>query len=638
MPGAITMPLIGFLIGTMVIPAGTTFMWATFGAILGDFLSYLLGVYFKDRIHRIWPFTKWPMLLQRSEIFFSEHGGKSVFICRFIGPMRAMVPMVAGACKMPMAKFLLASMPAATIWSIIYMLPGILLGAISLELPPKVATQFMVGMLGVFVILWLCSWFIQYSSKKIFRAIDHHIKSLWQYLQRQPALAKITNFISDPREPDNHRQLTLIIATILLTLVLILVANQAITMGFLFELGRKIYHFLSSIRVKWLDHIFVVITFLGDLPFLLLLSGLIFILLRWKKNWYTAIHWFLLIMATGFATKIMKMSIYVPRPGEVLYDLHSSSFPSAHVALSTAIYGFLAVILTHDTKEETKQLIYHWTIILIGFIALSRIYLGAHWLCDILGGFLTGTIMVSIVTIFYRRKQIFHFNVQEFAKITLIIFIISWLGYGTVNFNKQIKYYNLAWPRYIVKFDSLLKNGIKSMPLYRINRFGKPIEAFNLIYAGNLTALEQVLQKNGWELQKSKMDFNNVIKSISPSYSHLPLFTQLYHNKKMIRLFTKTNSKNDKAYILRLWPSEIDLIDSDVQVWIGDVENHRFNSTLFSWEHFKSKPIFIGATEILAKDLQRNFNLWHRTHSSEKDQKQLSELKWDKKLLIIREK
>lgn len=639
MPGAITMPIIGFLIGTAVIPAGKTLLWSTVGAILGDFISYLLGIYFQDHIHYIWPFTKWPTLLQRSETFFSKHGGKSVFICRFIGPLRAMVPIVAGACKLPTLRFLIASIPAAALWSFVYMVPGIILGAISLELPPKIATQFVLGILLLLISIWLCIWMIKHVFRKTFQTCDHYIMQLWQHLQKQPSLTKIIGTISDPREPDNHQQLTLIIITFCLILLFILVANQAINSGVTFEFGRKIYYLLSSIRVKWLDYFFVLITSLGDPPFLLLLSGLIFLLLRWKKNWYTAVHWFLLVMGTGLTAKIAKMVLHVSRPGEVLYDMHSSSFPSAHVALSTAIYGFLAVIIARGTGRDKAHFIYTSTAILIGSIAFSRIYLGVHWLCDILGGFLIGLIAVLITTITYRRKHHFHFDAKKFIGIVLVITSCSWIGYNAVNFSKQLKHYSLIWPKHIIKLNSLIKEGFREIPLYRLNRFGKPIEALNLVYVGNLSTMKRTLLRQGWKLQELKMDFNSLIKSVSPSSvsRHIPIFTQLYHNKSPAMLFTKISSRNNEVFILKLWPSEIDLIDSDFPVWIGSIENRRISAAIFSWEQFKSSPIFIGATELLAGDLKKEFELWHRIYNI-KDHLHPAKLNWDKKFLIIKEK
>ena len=639
MPGAVTMPTIGFLIGTWIIPAGTTLMWSTIGAILGDFVSYLLGTYLQDRIHYLWPFTKWPKLLARSETFFNKHGGKSVFVCRFIGPLRAMVPVVAGASKLSLHRFLFASIPAAALWSLVYMIPGILLGAISMELPPKIAAQFVLGTLLLLVGIWLFIWIIENTFRKFFQICDHYIMRLWQYLQKRPALAKVIDYISDPQEPDNHQQLTLIIAVFCSILLFILVANQAISSGIIFEFSKKIYYLLSSIRIKWLDYFFVMITSLGDPPFILLFSGLIFLLLRWKKNWYSAIHWFFLVAGTCLAFQISRILIHVSRPGEILYNLHSSSFPSGHVLLSAAIYGFLAIIIARGVDRDSRRIVYTSTVALISAIAFSRIYLGAHWLCDILGGFLIGLIILLVTTVMYRRRHLLHFDVKKFVGVALIIIGCSWIGYNAATFSKRFGYYSLTWPKHTTTFDSLIKKGLGEIPLYRLDRLGKPIEPLNLLYIGNVDTVQQSLLKQGWKIQKLKMDFNDLIKSISPSAEgrHIPVFTQLYRNRKPIMVFTKISFEDNEISILKLWSSEIDLVDSDSPVWIGSIENRPVNDARFSWKRFKNPSIFIGVTELLAGDLEEEFELQHRIYDNIGDHLYPVNLDWDKKLLIVKE-
>lgn len=638
MPGALTMPAIGFLIGTSAIPAGITFLWSSLGAMLGDLISYWIGIYFKDSVCRIWPFTKWPKLLIRSRAFFAKHGGKSVFICRFIGPMRAMVPMIAGACKLSLIRFIGASIPAAFLWSIVYMMPGVLLGALSAELPPAMATKLIAGALAVVVIIWLFTWLIRHTFKQFKSLATSRIASLWGYLRSHANLKRLANSITDPNNPDNHQQLTLVISIVLLLIIFLWIIQQVINPGFFFEFSRKIYHLLSSIRVKWLDNILVLVTFLGDLSFLLLLSSVILIILLQKKLWSSAIHWFFLVVISGCITKILKILIHTSRPGEVSYDLQASSFPSAHVALSTAIYGFLAIVIAQGKDDKEKQLIYITTALLVGLIGFSRIYLGVHWFCDIVGGVVIGTIMMLIAVVLQnrQRKTICYFKPIN-ATATIMLLALLWLGFSTINFNRQLKNYRLSWPRYSIKTSSLIKGNLKILPAYRINRLGKPIEAMNLIYIGNLEKLKQILLERGWEIQKSRMDFRNFIKSISPSSvsNHLPILSQLYHNRKLSLLLTKAGRKHDELLILRVWTSDIDLSDSEQLVWMGDVEKHQARSKIFSWNYPKNSTTFVGATESLSDDLKKDFRIRSKFYPHNKFEP--IGLNWDRKLIIVEE-
>src|SRR5690348_14259574 len=96
LPGSVMMIAIGALVGASVIPFWSTLFYAILGAIIGDGISYWLGYHFKDRIYNIWPFKRYPQILESGETFFRNHGSLSVFIGRFVGPVRALVPVVAG--------------------------------------------------------------------------------------------------------------------------------------------------------------------------------------------------------------------------------------------------------------------------------------------------------------------------------------------------------------------------------------------------------------------------------------------------------------------------------------------------------------------------------------------------------------
>src|SRR3977135_1951389 len=96
------------------IPGGTLSFWPLVigcitGAIAGDAISFWLGQRYGDLIGRVWPFRDRPELLIRGFAFFERHGGKSVFIGRFLGPLRAVIPLIAGVARMPSHRFWIAN-------------------------------------------------------------------------------------------------------------------------------------------------------------------------------------------------------------------------------------------------------------------------------------------------------------------------------------------------------------------------------------------------------------------------------------------------------------------------------------------------------------------------------------------------
>ena len=113
------------------IPSGTLSFWplvigCAAGAIAGDLISFWLGRRYGYLVARVWPFTRNPELLTRGFAFFERHGGKSVFIGRFFGPLRAVIPLVAGIAKMSPRRFWVANVTSAIIWAPALLLPGAL--------------------------------------------------------------------------------------------------------------------------------------------------------------------------------------------------------------------------------------------------------------------------------------------------------------------------------------------------------------------------------------------------------------------------------------------------------------------------------------------------------------------------------
>ena len=97
---------------------------AILGAVLGDTLSYWVGRRFGATVTAVWPFSRHPELLPAGIRFFRRHGGKSVFIGRFFGPMRAIVPLAAGIMQMPRGWFWFANVASAVVWAPMLLLAG----------------------------------------------------------------------------------------------------------------------------------------------------------------------------------------------------------------------------------------------------------------------------------------------------------------------------------------------------------------------------------------------------------------------------------------------------------------------------------------------------------------------------------
>jgi membrane protein DedA with SNARE-associated domain len=90
---------------------------AGFGGTLGYAVSFWIGRYFQDSVHKIWPFTTRPHLISQAEEFFDTYGAFGVFLGHFFGPVRAVIPVVAGMFRMREIPFQIANVLSAFIWA-----------------------------------------------------------------------------------------------------------------------------------------------------------------------------------------------------------------------------------------------------------------------------------------------------------------------------------------------------------------------------------------------------------------------------------------------------------------------------------------------------------------------------------------
>jgi len=143
---------IGALIGTSGVSFWPIWIAAALGASFGDWLSYWIGLKLEHSVQHIWPLSRHPDLIPRGERFMKTWGIAGIFIGRFFGPLRAVVPVVAGMMDMPQARFQIANVISATVWLPALMFPGAFAGWLLNDRFPQFADQ---AFVYVFVALFL---------------------------------------------------------------------------------------------------------------------------------------------------------------------------------------------------------------------------------------------------------------------------------------------------------------------------------------------------------------------------------------------------------------------------------------------------------------------------------------------------
>ncbi|MGX7744511.1 DedA family protein [Rhodopseudomonas parapalustris] len=99
---------------------------AVAGALIGDGAAYWTGHRAQRRILSAWPLSIYPDVVARAEAFFLRYGTWAVLFGRFVPPIRAFVPVTAGALQMKPARFFAVDVPAILLWAPAHVLPGVL--------------------------------------------------------------------------------------------------------------------------------------------------------------------------------------------------------------------------------------------------------------------------------------------------------------------------------------------------------------------------------------------------------------------------------------------------------------------------------------------------------------------------------
>jgi membrane-associated phospholipid phosphatase len=143
----------------------------------------------------------------------------------------------------------------------------------------------------------------------------------------------------------------------------------------------------------------------GMAPLSVMIASLFFFLTYHRREAYFT----LAVILTDLFNVLIKITVHRPRPtlenAKILLKFTQSGFPSGHVVHYVVFFGFLLAVMI-----VRKNIALFWRIFMGGFsafliltVSISRIYLGAHWATDVIGGYLFGFAYLGIVLKFYLK-------------------------------------------------------------------------------------------------------------------------------------------------------------------------------------------------------------------------------------------
>jgi undecaprenyl-diphosphatase len=383
--------------GTISLVALIAVVWTC--AVLGDLASFYAG----RRLGRAFLIKHGPKVqiteerVHQVEGFFDRHGGKAIFLGRFVGLVRAVNPFLAGSSGMPLKRFLPYDIVGAGAWATMLLVLGYVFWQ-SFDRVLHYAEQGTLA-LGTTIVLiaggiWLYRHFRHEENR------DAAVAWLDRQLDR-PALRPLAvilrpigRWARGPLKFFWNRitpgELGLELTTLLAIAAVgsFAFAANAITLHdkALITGDSTAFTWADKIRTGTLDDIARTITHLGSLPVVVAAAALAVVVLLMRRRITESVTLVSALALTWAAVHVAKAAVDRPRPDDALVDTAGQSYPSAHAAYAFA-WVAIAFVLTRTLPGLARTTVAIVAgIVLAVVIGLTRVYLRAHYLSDVVGG------------------------------------------------------------------------------------------------------------------------------------------------------------------------------------------------------------------------------------------------------------
>ncbi|WP_196803481.1 HAD-IC family P-type ATPase [Thiomonas sp. FB-6] len=203
----------------------------------------------------------------------------------------------------------------------------------------------------------------------------------------------------------------------------------------------QVFHLAQALRGPTTDHLMVGITELGDAAVLL---PLIVATLAWfvaRRLWLSAAYWVGAVGVAQLLAQVIKLALHRPRPMPLYAGAQAFSFPSDHAVMSAVVYGMLAWLLLRRASPRWQRVGGAAAMTLVLLIGLSRVYLGAHWLSDVLGGLAFGVGWVALAAMAYTYHCRERLQERWLAMLLLGIFMAAAVVHGVLDHRRDMQRY-----------------------------------------------------------------------------------------------------------------------------------------------------------------------------------------------------
>lgn len=404
-PGETVMLLGGAVAGQGAIDIYLLIAIAWFSAWAGDTTSFFIG----RRLGREFVLKNGPRLgigherFEKVEDYFSRHGGKTIFIGRFISLVRAFAPFIAGSSGMRYRAFVPYSILGTGLWASAHILVGYFFSR-SIESAAKyagrgafvLATTIVVVVAVVTAVRFLrveenrrrtVAWMEQHAATRWLVALSRRFRPQLQFLWE-----RVTPGGTFGLEFTSLMAIFAVALFVLISYTVIINGATGPTPG-----DNTAIEIAEKLRAEWLTHFAKVFTHLGSSALTGLFAFVAAVLLIARRRWaeFGVLLGGVVLVFVGVHE--IKDAVDRPRPGGGLIGVSGSSFPSAHAAYST-FYVWLAVTIVMRLRPGMARgaLVIVAGIVLTALVGLSRVYLNVHYLSDVSAGWALGAASFSL--------------------------------------------------------------------------------------------------------------------------------------------------------------------------------------------------------------------------------------------------
>jgi membrane protein DedA with SNARE-associated domain/membrane-associated phospholipid phosphatase len=559
---------VGALVGLGHVSGPYALACATLGAFIGDGLSYWVGHRWGPQLRSRWPFSRYPQWLDRGEALFRRHGSMSIVIARFVGAVRPFVPAIAGMLHMPMRRYALPSLGACLVWSLAFLAPGWALGK-SYDAVAAVADRLAIVLAALALTIGLVWAIVLYTWRWFAAHADNLLARALYWTRHHPHLGRYAAALIDPNRPESPSLLMLAVCLLGISWAWFTLLASLLASGGPLALDHTVHEFMWGLRNPLADRLMAGLASVGDAAVLGPAAAVALAYLIWRKRWMAAAHWLAALVFGLTLTSLLEAAIDMPRPPTAPAGF---GFPSVAVTMCTIVFGFFAVLIARELPGRTRVWPYLLAGVVTSAVGFARLYLGAHWPSDLVGGTLFGILWLLILGIAYRRHVARSFWMRPLAWLFYSTFVIAALWHAPRSADALLAKFAAATPTTVMAQDEWWQQGWTDLPATRNERDQRRRWPLDLQVAGPLAPLQVRLQAQGWRVQPQAnwVDTVGLLDDDKPTQRQ-PVLPATLDAQAETLLMLRDGDHKDEQYALRLWPAPV-LLGDGTPLWLGSTQ------------------------------------------------------------------